>query len=181
MPTPGKLWRHIVIGTHGSWLPGDPRGWRSRNHKRHSSGDYRDPPSPGEHAGLYEHSQRLCPKAVTLPRELLPVIGAVFLENMSGQGMRTLAVALSSQHLHALVELPVDVAEARRVVGICKLESSRAVTQWLPGRIWAAGGNVKPVVTREHQRRAFCHILDHAAKGAWTWSYRDGEGLLGGK
>src|SRR5262249_17500638 len=51
MPAEGKLWRHVIISTLNSWLPGDPRGFRAVNHKIHSSGDYKNPP-PGEHAGL---------------------------------------------------------------------------------------------------------------------------------
>jgi hypothetical protein len=50
MPLPGMAWRHLVIFTHNSWLPGDPRGFRSQNHKILSSGDYKNPPPPGEHA-----------------------------------------------------------------------------------------------------------------------------------
>ncbi len=48
-------WRHIVIGTLRSWLHGDERGFRSRRHRVHSSGDDNDPPPPGEHAGLHRY------------------------------------------------------------------------------------------------------------------------------
>lgn len=51
-------WRHVVISTRSSWLPGSPRGWRSRNHKRHSSGDYKKPPPPDEHEGLREYVEK---------------------------------------------------------------------------------------------------------------------------
>jgi hypothetical protein len=53
MPKPGMRWRHCVIGTHNSWLPGDPRGFRAIDHKIHSSGDYKNPPPEGEHSGLH--------------------------------------------------------------------------------------------------------------------------------
>ncbi len=56
MPTPGKCWWHNILSTHGSWLPGNPRGFRSRNHRIHSSGDYKNPPPLGEHAGLHRLS-----------------------------------------------------------------------------------------------------------------------------
>src|SRR5205814_7189946 len=52
MPRPGMMWRHVVISTRRSWLHGDRRGFRSRGHRIHSSGDYRDPPPQGEHEGL---------------------------------------------------------------------------------------------------------------------------------
>ena len=29
MPEEGKRWRHVIISTLNSWLPGDPRGFRT--------------------------------------------------------------------------------------------------------------------------------------------------------
>src|SRR5438552_18397295 len=60
-PMSGKklVWRHVIISTHCSWLPGSKKGWRSRRHRRHSSGDYKSPPPPDEHHGLLEHSQTI--------------------------------------------------------------------------------------------------------------------------
>ena len=52
-------WRHVVIGTLRSWNFGDERGFRSRGHRIHSSGDYKNPPPRGEHAKLNEwHVER---------------------------------------------------------------------------------------------------------------------------
>ena len=47
-----RAWAHVVTSTRGQWLPGDRRGFRSRQHRVHSSGDYRRPPPPEEHEGL---------------------------------------------------------------------------------------------------------------------------------
>ena len=44
---PWRHWYHCNGSTYGTWLPGDPRGWRSRNHRVHVPGDYRTPPPPG--------------------------------------------------------------------------------------------------------------------------------------
>ena len=57
MPRRGKNWYHVTIGTVSSWLPGDPRGWRSSQHKTHSSGDHRNPPPHGQHGGYHRHAQ----------------------------------------------------------------------------------------------------------------------------
>ena len=75
MPTPGKQWRHVVFTTLGSWLPGDPRGFRTREHKVHSSGDYKKPPPNGEHAELFKYSKEITPEKVLLPRHLWRTIG----------------------------------------------------------------------------------------------------------
>lgn len=66
MPRPGKRWRFVTVGTLNAWLPGDPRGWRSRHHKRHSSGDYKNPPPPGEHEGLYRYCKQRSGKPVVI-------------------------------------------------------------------------------------------------------------------
>jgi len=52
-------WIHAYWSTFGVWLPGDPRGFRSRGHRIHSSGNYKDPPPTGEHAGLWLHARRM--------------------------------------------------------------------------------------------------------------------------
>jgi hypothetical protein len=50
-------WRHIVCNTKCSWLPGDDRGFRSREHRIHSSGDYKNPPPKNEHEGLRRYQE----------------------------------------------------------------------------------------------------------------------------
>ena len=52
-------WFHCTGGTKGTWLRGDPRGWRARHHREHCEGDYKNPPPPGAHRELYELSKRL--------------------------------------------------------------------------------------------------------------------------
>lgn len=37
---PWNSWYHVTIHVYGSWLRGDPRGWRSRHHREHADGDY---------------------------------------------------------------------------------------------------------------------------------------------
>ena len=41
---PWNNWYHCMGNTHGTWLPGDPRGFRTRHHKEHVEGDYKNPP-----------------------------------------------------------------------------------------------------------------------------------------
>jgi hypothetical protein len=67
MPRPGHRWYHVTINTYGTWLPGDPRGFHSRGHRVHSSGDYREPPPEREHAGLHRWSKERSAASVSLP------------------------------------------------------------------------------------------------------------------
>lgn len=173
MPREGHVWRHVVIGTLGSWLPGSPKGWRARDHKTHSSGDYRTPPPSGEHAGLYKYSKQISPAAVSLDAEHRLALGIALRESFEKQDCLILAVAVCSHHAHLLVELPIDLAEARRIVGNAKKYASRQVKSTLPGRVWAAGGKYKRIDNAAYQRRVFAYILKHQDQGAWVWSYRD--------
>lgn len=43
---PWNDWYHIMCHTYGTWLPGDPRGFRTRHHREHVEGDYKSPPHP---------------------------------------------------------------------------------------------------------------------------------------
>src|SRR2546425_10665415 len=42
-------WFHITTHTYGAWLYGDPRGFRTRHHREHVEGDYKNPPPPGKY------------------------------------------------------------------------------------------------------------------------------------
>lgn len=168
------MWRHVTIGTLGSWLPGDPRGWRSRGHRRHSSGDYKHPPPAGEHRGLYDYSKRLCPQAVTIPRRLRERIARRIIDELEAMDYRAIAVAVCGQHAHVLVELPDNMPQVKRIAGRCKNASSRAVRVEMPGRVWARGGNFERVESRDHWHEAFGYILRHRQQGGWVWCYRHG-------
>jgi len=74
------MWRHVVLGTRRSWLHGDGRGFRSRGHRIHSSGDYRDPPPEGEHAGLRAyHEKRAKGPAIRVSKRLRAEAGKALL------------------------------------------------------------------------------------------------------
>ncbi len=59
---------HVTWSTYGSWLPGDPRGFRTRGHRLHVDGDYRNPPPKGKYTGLHAHAKSsLVKPAVVIP------------------------------------------------------------------------------------------------------------------
>lgn len=183
MATAGKRWRHVILSTRCSWLHGDPRGFRSRDHRIHSSGDYKNPPPQGEHAGLLRYQQSRAGREVHLPIECRPLIGRTIVEYLNRERHRVLAVAIAKVHVHLLVELPDHMALVRQIAGHAKRHSSRAIKSVLPGNVWGEGGKFKPVRDLEHQRAAFDYILYEQGPEAWTWSYRDGslDGVFGRK
>jgi hypothetical protein len=171
MPRPGTMWRHVIISTRRSWLHGDPRGFRSRGHRIHSSGDYKDPPPPGEHEGLLKYQQkRARGPVVKIPKQLRREVGLALLL----AGYRVLVIAVTRKHAHVLEELPQPRRRVVQVVGTWKAARTSAVRKTLPGSIWGEGGKFKPVRNREHLRRAFKYIRDDQGAGAWVWTYRDG-------
>lgn len=181
MPHPGMLWRHVIINTHSTWHHGDERGFRSRKHRIHSSGDYKNPPPKGEHAGLLEYRFDRSSEPVEIKRELRPVVGRSIVDHFASLNHRVLSVAVGKIHAHAVVELPWARDVVKVIVGHAKRKSSRAVKDQLPGTLWAAGGTYKPVRDREHLKSAYEYVLYDQGPGAWTWSYKDGsrEGRFG--
>ena len=171
MPLPGKRWRHVTISTYGSWLPGDSRGWRSKKHRKHSSGDYKSPPPRDEHAGLHEYSKSISRRTVVIPAQLRPLVGRKMLHKLIALDHRILAMSVAGMHVHVLVELPSDLKAARKEIGLCKSASSHAIRKKLPGRVWARDGDFEPVDSSQHQQRVYRYILNQ--KGAWIWCYRD--------
>jgi len=172
MPSPGNKWRHVVFYTLNSWLPGDPRGWRSKKHRTHSSGDYKDPPPPGEHAGIFQHSKKNSGETVVIPHGSRKAVCMAIMEKLKANGHPVLIVAVGAYHVHLLVELSDDPATVKSIIGNCKRASSHTIRDVLPGRVWAHGGKFDRVEDEEHHRNVYGYILDHIEEGAYVWSYR---------
>jgi REP element-mobilizing transposase RayT len=175
MPAQGHCWWHVILSTHASWLPGDPRGFRSRCHRLHSSGHYHNPPPAGEHDRLYRHNFARSGPAREIPQGLRSRVGQALLKAVETEQYQLLALAVSGYHAHLLIELPTDPASVKRMVGRLKQRSSHAAREAVAGKLWAKGGRPIRIVDQAHHRRTFYYILGHREQGAWVWSFRDGE------
>src|SRR4051794_35542328 len=133
-------WRHCILNARCSWLHGDARGFRSREHRIHSSGDYRNPPPADEHEGLRRYHQPRSDEPVKFDFEIRAILLAAFVLKLRALGYRVIAASLGEQHLHVLVLLPWDLDEVRKILGKCKQRASHAVRKQLPGNIWSEGG-----------------------------------------
>jgi hypothetical protein len=86
-------WYHVIINTYGSWLPGDPRGWRTRHLREQIGGDYKNPPK-GSREGLRAKSRSLMGRnAVRVSAKLRRVILNAIVEKLRGDGVLLLAAA----------------------------------------------------------------------------------------
>ncbi|MFA9477717.1 hypothetical protein ACERK3_05345 [Phycisphaerales bacterium AB-hyl4] len=174
MPPPGTIWRHVTFGTKRSWNPADPRGFRSRRHRIHSSGDYRNPPPKHEHARLREHLNAKLHRPIFITQPLRSLLGQQLVAYLHTQGHPIVAAAVGCMHAHLLVALPIVATEAKRIIGRAKAMSSLAVRCEMPGRIWADGGDFKPVRDASHYERARQYIRFKQEPDAWTWWWPDG-------
>jgi len=165
---------HITWGTYGSWLPGDPRGFRTRHHRQHVDGDYHHPPPPGTYNGLHTHVRRcLKQPPVLIPRDLRETVGRGCLDRFAAEGVAVAALSIGGAHAHAAVECPA--IGLKQMVGRVKKVSSHGVRERLPGRLWQGG--CRPVRVRDasHWRNVIDYIAAHAP-GAWVWLHPKARG-----
>jgi hypothetical protein len=173
-----RRWHHATLTTYGAWLHGDNRGFRTRHHRQHVEGDYNNPPPEERYSFESQRSRELLRQGVvTLPKELRPIISAALADRLSGLGAWVLCIALSGQHAHLLVNLPLG--SAREWVGLAKKHSWFVAREcgW-QGRLWGARSRATLVRSRAHQLNTYRYILRHADQGAWI-CVRKIEGGLG--
>src|SRR5205823_8268879 len=114
-----EQWYHLIASTYGAWLYGDPRGFRTRHHREHVEGDYKNPPRPG----MYEHEERRSREAlkqppVIFPSEFREVVGSAMLEKLEFQGALVACLAVASQHIHVLAK--TSIGKQREGMGAAK-------------------------------------------------------------
>ena len=161
-------WMHVQWNTYGSWLPGDPRGFRNRDHRIHSSGTYKAPPPLGEHAGLHMYAAtRLVRNPIELSEELRERVLLAVIQKADMLGCPIEALAVARQHVHAL--LFVDDARVDGEVGKLKRHSSHAIRDAIPGTGWSAGCHPEHVEGQEYWLNVVRYIMDHRDEGASVW------------
>ena len=160
-------WAHITIGTRGSWLPGDPRGFRDHDHRVHSSGDYKNPPPIGEHAALHQFAKSIAPPPLDLPSDLRSTIAEALGEKFIETGHPARIIAVAARHAHALIRAEDD--DAKPIAGRAKQAASHAVRRSLPGTIWSQGCHVVRVCDEAHFHAIVAYIAEHEREGAAVW------------
>ena len=171
MPTPGKAWWHTQFSTYCAWLPGDDRGFRSRDHRIDSSGNYKKPPPTEEHEGLRRYHKRRHPHPVKIPQGLRPKVATKIAESLLAAGHRVLVVSVAERHAHAVNELPIDERAYNRAVGQAKCDSSRSIRKRLPGRVWARDDRHDHLGDRPYQVNAFKYVRNKQGPTAAVWCY----------
>ncbi len=169
--TPGKAWKwfHVTFNTYGTWLPGDPRGFRTRHHREHVEGDYRHPPPSGLYSNRFAANVARTKRApVRLTAAQRRVAGRAILSILHHLGATVVALAVGAEHVHLVVRLPN--AEARGFVGRAKKHASHELRRLgIAGGVWAKRSRALPIVDRAHQLNAIRYVKKHRDHGAWVW------------
>ena len=164
---------HFVETVYGAWLYGDARGFRTRHHREHVNGDYKNPPPAGKYESkLRRSSESLKQPAVMVSAAWRPIIGSAIQQRLDDLGAFVLCLAMAGQHLHLLAKLPADTSP-RHWMGLAKKHSYFEVkSRGWRGKLWAKRGKEICVRDRQHQLNLYRYILEHANEGAWVWDWR---------
>jgi hypothetical protein len=180
-----------MASTFGTWLPGDARGFRTRQCREHVEGDYRNPPPPGRYEKRHLAARsRLSRPPVVLTPALRARVLAEIVASLREHEVEVLAACVSSMHMHVLARFPRKPTfnerglrrrtsatddPARHFIGIAKQWSSKQLIRagLVAGPIWAKRGKIVAIADRAHQINVFRYILNHASEGAAVWSFRD--------
>jgi REP element-mobilizing transposase RayT len=169
--SPWNNWYHCTIHTYGTWLRGDPRGWRARHHREHVDGDYKHPPPKGKYDALYEYSKSLMKRdPVRIERELRSFVLDAFIDKLQTNHVPVAVASLDSTHLHVLIQCPDR--NPRHWLGLSKKHSShcvRALSLAPPGGLWQKRSHPEPISNPAHFDRTLDYIHKHAKKGAAVW------------
>ncbi len=170
---PWNDWYHCNGNTYGTWLPGDPRGFRERHPRRNVMGDYKNPPPPGAYENRLDLSRRLMRKEpVYLSQEQRQVTAHAIVDKLRADSVEVLALAVDNHHYHLLARF--GDRRPKHWIGRAKMHSSMILRgHGLLGTVWARGCRTLPVRDRSHQLNVFHYILAHARHGAAVWTFRD--------
>lgn len=169
---PEFCWFHIILSPYAAWLYGDPRGFRTRHHREHVEGDYKNPPPPGTYGDKEQRSRESLKQApVQWDGDWRPVIGLAVVERLQQLGAFPLCAAVAKKHLDLLVKTPRN--RTRAWCGLAKKHAwFVARDRGWSGKMWGKRGKYLPVKDREHQLNVYRYILRHARQGAWVWKWQ---------
>ncbi len=161
-------WFHVILTSYGAWLPVDPRGFRTRDHRDHVEGDYKHPPEPGLYDGLHRASlQNQKQPTFTISHELRPVIADALWDKLERLGALLAILAVAGRHVHIPAKSPPR--QTRAWIGHAKRHVTFTLRErGIARKVWAGGGKFKPIRDRPHQLNVYKYIAAHADEGAFV-------------
>ena len=169
----------VTWNTYGSWLPGDPRGFRTFRGEVYVPSPVRFAKNgeeiydPTDYEQRFRLSKRIVPCAVTLTREEQSLACAANVAEIESISMNPLILAVARQHSHLIAEFGRHMI--RPTVGQFKASATRAIPN--PGdrkRIWAAECHMQSLQGGEAVRNAYNYVRRHEEEAALIhdWTYK---------
>ena len=103
---------------------------------------------------------------VRLTPSLRARVGEAILVRFNELDVQVLAIAVGAEHVHLLGRFPVT--SARRLVGLAKSRTSLAISDTVPGVVFAKKCQLTATRDRDHHARTYSYILAHRNEGAWV-------------
>lgn len=157
--------------TYGTWLPGSPKGFRTRHHRLHCEGAYKNPPPKGQWDRLHQRSKDLMKRD---PVYLTPIQRQLaldaFVQSLLKRNIAVSVAAIDRVHFHLLARF--EDRNPRHWIGVAKKESSHALKlhgHGIEGGIWAVRCECIPVENHRHAECTEGYVADHADRGAKVW------------
>ncbi len=165
---PWNDWYHCMCHTYGTWLPGDPKGFRTRHHREHVEGDYKKPPPKGTYDALHERAKRLMKRepVLLIPRQQDRALEEIVI-SLLRRDIKLRVVSLDRIHLHIVARFADH--NPRHWVGLAKKESSAycfRVNLAPVGGLWGTRCQCKPIRDAAHLENATRYVGDHGKRGA---------------
>ncbi len=98
-----RHWCHVMGNTYGTWLPGDDRGFRTRHHRDHVQGDYKQPPPEGKYRkeqAASQHAMKRPPVILTIEQRRLACRAMV--ERLLREQVEVVEWVVTEKHFHGL-------------------------------------------------------------------------------
>ncbi len=194
-PNAWHNWYHAVGSTYGTWLRGDPRGFRTFQHRQHVEGDYRHPPPPGVFAPIFEISKtslRHPPVRLTIAQRQWTCLAMV--DKFEQDKVEVLALAIMSNHFHLEARFPLLTTDQRRRCAASLLRDGRdpAPRHFIgrarkhasfvlrdqglkPGSpVWGVRPKMDPNRDRQHQVNIVRYIQGHVEEGGAVYLFDRG-------
>lgn len=173
MPRAWDNWYHCNGNTYGTWLHGDPRGFRERRHRRHVEGDYKNPPPAGAYDRLHAHARKIMAgEPIHLNIRQRRSACHAMVGELHANGIEIIALGVDDHHFHVLARFPDH--RPKHWIGLAKRRASLMLQgDKSHARLWALGSRAEPVRDRAHQLNVFNYIVRHAKRGAFVWTFRD--------
>jgi hypothetical protein len=174
-----NAWYHCTAQTYGTWLRGDPRGWRTRHHREHVEGDYRHRPEKGSFEQLQAMSRRLMKRdPFKLAIEFRQLLVDTVARELESFECSVVIVSMDAVHMHLLAKFPDQ--NPRKWVAIAKKRSTQALKAHCSAvgfelglevgeGIWGKRSKAIPIESRSHQLAVIPYIARHADKGGALW------------